>query len=97
MQLVLVKVYIYIYIYIYIQKITMCPHGYHHSGSIAQAVSEISKGLQCALTAIIIVALYIYIYIYIYIKNTLLVIADIIVHICARKKNPSCFIIDDGK
>ena len=25
---------IYIYIYIYIQRIAMCPHGYHHSGSI---------------------------------------------------------------
>ena len=24
-----------IYIYIYIQRITMCPHGYHHSGSMA--------------------------------------------------------------
>ena len=102
----------YIYIYIYIQRITMCPHGYHHSGSMAtpalgtrdvrlhivwialwshqsaqtassercivqkvnvpqgalhpiqesaqtaQAVSEISKGLQCALTAITIVALW---------------------------------------
>ena len=23
------------YIYIYIQRITMCPHGYHHSGSMA--------------------------------------------------------------
>ena len=104
---------IYIYIYIYIQRITMCPHGYHHSGSMAtpalgdtgcafthcldcivkspecsnceqwamhsanserpskgalhpiqesaqtaQAVSEISKGLQCALTAITIAALW---------------------------------------
>ena len=27
---------IYIYIYIYKnQRITMCPHGYHHSGSMA--------------------------------------------------------------
>ena len=26
---------IYLYIYIYIQRITMCPHGYHHSGSMA--------------------------------------------------------------
>ena len=24
-----------IYIYIYMQRITMCPHGYHHSGSMA--------------------------------------------------------------
>ena len=29
------NLYIYIYIYIYIQRITMCPHGYHHSGSMA--------------------------------------------------------------
>ena len=29
------SLYIYIYIYIYIQRITMCPHGYHHSGSMA--------------------------------------------------------------
>ena len=28
-------IYICIYIYIYIQRITMCPHGYHHSGSMA--------------------------------------------------------------
>ena len=25
---------LHVYIYIYIQRITMCPHGYHHSGSI---------------------------------------------------------------
>ena len=31
----LIILYIYIYIYIYIQRITMCPHGYHHSGSMA--------------------------------------------------------------
>ena len=24
-----------VYIYIYLQRITMCPHGYHHSGSMA--------------------------------------------------------------
>ena len=24
-----------VYICIYIQRITMCPHGYHHSGSMA--------------------------------------------------------------
>ena len=28
-------IYIYIYIYIYIQRITMCPHGYHHNGFMA--------------------------------------------------------------
>ena len=53
-------------------------HPIQESAQTAQAVSEISKGLQCALTAITIVALwqlphlghgilYIYIYIYIYI------------------------------
>ena len=30
-----IYIYIYIFIYIYIQRITMCPHGYHHSGSMA--------------------------------------------------------------
>ena len=46
----------------------MCPHGYHHSGSMATPALGtrdvriyISKGLQCALTAI---TIYIYIYIY---------------------------------
>ena len=42
----------------------MCPHGYHHSGSMATPAhiiyiaSNVSKGLQCALTAITIVALW---------------------------------------
>ena len=35
-------------------------HLIQESARTAQAVSEISKGLQCALTAITIVALYIY-------------------------------------
>ena len=30
-----IYIYIYIYIYVYIQRITMCPHGCHHSGSMA--------------------------------------------------------------
>ena len=38
-------------------------HPIQESAQTAQAVSEISKGLQCALTAITIVALSIYIYI----------------------------------
>ena len=53
-------------------------HPIQESAQTAQAVSEISKGLQCALTAITIVALwhiYIYIYIYIYITQTFLVIS----------------------
>ena len=69
--IILYYIWIYIYIYIYIQRITMCPHGYHHSGYMATPALGtwdvlhiyIYKGLQCALTAITIVALCIYIHI----------------------------------
>ena len=39
MKFYFTRIYIYIllgsHIYIYIQRITMCPHGYHHSGFMA--------------------------------------------------------------
>ena len=45
------QVYIYIYIYIYSQRITMCPHGYHHNGFMATPAYIYTKILEVNLFA----------------------------------------------